>query len=85
MFLLATDAKKIPGGPFVSVHAEILPVVCCMTVLFFVVRNFRAASIASRVGLLFSALISAGIILLVVEFIASFCRDRFARGALFGW
>ena len=85
MLLVATDAKRIPGGPFVSVHAEIVPVFSCITVLFFVARDFRAASIVRRVGLSFLALVSAGIILIVVEIIASFCRDRFARGALFGW
>ena len=84
MLLFATDGKIIPGGPFVSVHAEIVPVLCCLAVLFFIARDFRAASIARRVGLSFLALVSVGIIALVVQFVVSFWCGRFSRGALFG-
>ena len=85
MLLVATDGKKIPGGPFVSVHAEVLPAVMCLAVLYLVARDFGASSIAGRVGLLFLAIVSTGMILLVAKFIVSFYHDRFARGSLFGW
>ena len=83
--LLVTDGKIVPGGPFVSVHAEIVPVMCCLAVLFYVVRDFRAASIGRRIGLSFLALGSVGVIALVIQTIVSFCQDRFARGTLVGW
>ena len=85
MLLVATDVKTVPGGPFVSIHAEILPVVSCLAVLFFVARDFRAASIGRRVGLSFLGLVSVGIIALVIRIVVSFCCDRFAREVLFGW
>jgi len=85
LLLVVTDVKVVPGGPFVSVHAEIIPCLCCLAVLFFVVRDFRAASIGRRVVLSFLALVSAGIIALVSQIVISFCLDRFSRGALIGW
>ena len=85
LLLVATDVKVIPGGPFVSVHGEVFPVLCCMAVLFFVAREFRLATTARRIGLSFLALGSACIIVLVIQIIVSFCHDRFARGTLVGW
>jgi hypothetical protein len=85
VLMLATDSKIIPGGPFVSVHGEILPAVSCLAMLFLVVRDFRTATTARRIGLSFLAFVSVSIIFLVVFIVVSFCRERFARGALFGW
>ena len=85
VLLVITDVKVIPGGPFVSFHAEIVPVVCCLAALFFIARDFRAASLARRVGLSLLGFLSVGIIALVVRIVVSFCLDRFSRGALFGW
>ena len=84
MLLFATDGKIVPGGPFVSIHAELIPVLCCLAVLFFIARDFRAASIARRVGLAFLGFASVGIIALVVQIVVSFWCDRFSRGVLFG-
>ena len=85
LLLVATDVKVVPDGPFVSVHGEVFPVLCCMAVLFFVARDFRVATTACRIGLSFLALGSAGIIALVIQIVVSFCHDRFARGTLVGW
>jgi hypothetical protein len=85
LLLVLTDVKVVPGGPFVSVHAEIVPVLFCLAALFFIARDFRAASIGGRIGLSFLGLVSVGIIALVVQIVVSFCRDRFSRGALLGW
>lgn len=85
MFLAATDAKTNPGGPFVSIHAELFPIVICLSVLFFLVRNFQAASTARRVGISILAMISLGTIALAVSAIVMFCRHINARGDLLGW
>jgi hypothetical protein len=85
MFLLATDGRVIPGGPFVSIHAEIIPGVSCLTVLFCSARDFRAATIARRVGLSFLALFAVGIITLAVLINVSFRFEPHARGALVAW
>ena len=83
-FLVATDVRIIPGGPF-SIHANLLPAICCLAMSGFAVRAFRADSTARRVGLMFIILSSGCIVALVVVDVVSFWRDRFARGALFGW
>jgi len=83
--LLATDGKVIPGGPFVSIHAEILPVLCCLAVLFFAAQDFRTSSTIRRIGFSILALVSLGNIGLIVWFIMGFCQNRFARGDLVGW
>jgi hypothetical protein len=85
VLLVLTDGKRIPGGPFVSFHAEVLPVVGCLAVLFFVARDFRAVTIARRAALSVFAFISVGVIALVIQFILSFWHEPSSRGVLFGW
>jgi hypothetical protein len=84
LLLVLTDVKVVPGGPFLSIHAEIVPVLCCLAALLFIASDFRAASIGRRVGLSFLALVSTGIIVLVLRIVISFCLDRFSRGAIIG-
>jgi len=85
LFLIAANVRIIPGGPFVSIHADVLPVVSCLTMSVFAVQGFRASSIGRRVGLSLMVLVSAATIAFAVAEVASFCHNRFARGALFGW
>jgi hypothetical protein len=85
MFLLATDGRIIPGGPFFSIHGEIIPVGGCLVILWSVGRAFRSASIVRRVGLSLLALFSAGIITLATAINVAFWFEPHARGDLVGW
>ena len=85
LFRLATDGRIIPGGPFVSIHAEVLPALSCAVVLLFIARDFRTASAARRVGLSFLVLASVSIIAVAAMVIVLFCREPYARGVLVAW
>jgi hypothetical protein len=85
LFLLGTNVRITPGGPFVSVHGDIFPALSCMAVLFFITRDFRAFSNARRIGLSFITFFLFGVIALVVADIVHFSREEFARGVLFAW
>jgi hypothetical protein len=85
MFLLASDGRIIPGGLFFSIHGEIIPIVSCLVMLWFIGRDFRAASVIRRIGLLFLAVFSVGIITLATVINVSFWFEPHARGDLVAW
>ena len=85
LLCLATSVRIVPGGPFVSIHADIFPAISCIVVLVACTRVFQASSIGRKIGLLFTGLGSVGVISLVVMDIVAFCQNRFARGVVVGW
>jgi len=85
MFLVATDGRISPGGPFFSVHGEIIPVGGCLVMLWLIGRDFRVASLRRRVGLSLLALASVGITALATIVNVSFWLEPHARGDLVGW
>ena len=85
LLCLATTVRIIPGGPFISAHADILPAISCIVVLVSCVRVVQISSVGRRIGLLFAGLGSVGVILLVVTDIVTFWQNRFARGGMLGW
>ncbi len=85
LFLMVANVRVIPGGPFVAIHADVLPVVSCLSMSVFAVQAFRVSSSLRRVGLSLTVLSSIAITALAVADVASFYHNRFARGALLGW
>ena len=83
--LVVSDVRVIPGGPFISIHANVLPVLSCVVMLFFAVRAFRGDCAVRRVGVVAIVLASVGIIAGVILEIVAFWREPFARGVLLGW
>ena len=83
--LVATTGRIIPGGPFVSVHGDILPVLGCVALLALGAMGSRAVSPKRRMGFRLAMLASLGLIGLVVASLASFWRDPFARGPFLQW
>ncbi|MCX6926811.1 MAG: hypothetical protein NT154_26945 [Verrucomicrobia bacterium] len=83
--LIATTGRLIPGGPFVSLHSDVFPVVGCIALLAFGAVGFRFISAERRLVLVFAMLASIGLIGVVVTNVLAFWRDPFARGALFAW
>ncbi len=83
--LIATTGRLIPGGPFLSVHGDILPVVGCLALLAYGAKGFRVIDPDLRLVLAFAMLASVGMIAVVVANVLSFWKDPFARGALLAW
>ena len=83
--LSLTRTWIVPGGPFVSIHAEFLPVVACASVMALAVRRLLEYSVGQCVALFLIACAAAGIIGFIIENMISFWRNPFARGAMLGW
>jgi hypothetical protein len=85
LLLYATRVWVVPGGPFISVHAEVLPVLGCLTLMIVAVRTFRQYSRIRRIGVFLMAVAAAGLGGFVIANIISFWRDYYLRGAIVGW
>ena len=83
--LVATSGRRIPGGPFISIHSDILPVAGCAALFAFAAMSLRTSSRERRVLLFFPMLGSVALSALAVVNVISFWRDPFARGDLVGW
>lgn len=83
--LVATWVRIIPGGPFISIHSDILPVAGCAVLFAFAAMSLRTSSPPRRVLLLLAMLGSVALTGLVAANIISFWRNPFARGDLLGW
>ena len=81
----STRGWMVPGGPFVSIHAEALPILSCLTVMVVAVRKLRHFSIVGRIGLYVIAMAAAGIAGVMLAGIVSFWREYYPRGEIFGW
>src|SRR5579864_8000460 len=83
--LVGTTGRIIPGGPFVSFHGDILPVVGCAATLAVSAITFRAISQERRLILGSAMLASLVVIGVVVTNVLSFWNEPFARGAILAW
>jgi hypothetical protein len=83
--LVATAARIIPGGPFISVHADILPLLGCLALLVFGGMGLRRISTQRPLILSCAMGVSLALIAVVITNVVAFWREPFARGALFGW
>ena len=83
--LVATTARVIPGGPFLSIHSDILPVIGCATVLTLGTITFRAISAERRLGLIAAMITALALIGVVIANVLLFWKTPFARGAMFAW
>ena len=83
--LSATSVKIIPGGPFLSIHSEILPAVACLLAFFLAAMALRNSSPARRLLFIGAMGFSLGLTGIIIASVVSFCRSPFARGDLFGW
>jgi hypothetical protein len=85
LVLYVTRIWVVPGGPFVSIHGEVVPIYGCVTVMIAAVRAVRRASILGRIGLYFTAATVASISGFMIGNVVSFWRDNYPRGTILGW
>jgi hypothetical protein len=83
--LSATVGRVVPGGPFVSIHADVVPAVTCLGVIVFVWRALRMAPVLVRVGAACVVLGSALVVILIIQDVMMFWLRPYARGVLFAW
>jgi hypothetical protein len=83
--LTVTVGRMVPGGPFISLHADVLPVVACAAAFHLAWRSLRPSSGGRRVALACILLISVAIIFFKVADVVSFWFRPYARGTLIAW
>jgi len=80
--LAATDVKVIPGGPFISIHGEVIPALLCFVILGMGIRSLfsgkpmRRAIVATL--MLISMLIALGAVSFAVSVLAGTVFTRCA-------
>ena len=83
--LWTTGGHVIPGGPFISIHANVIPVVICLSVIGLAWRALRTARGVRCLCVACLILGSASVIILVVEDVMMFWLQPYARGVLLAW
>jgi hypothetical protein len=84
-FLSVTVARLVPGGPFISIHADIVPLVASIVAFHLAWRSLRSSGIARRVALLCILLGCVAILFFTIADVVSFWSRPYARGVLIGW
>jgi hypothetical protein len=85
MLVIAGGGRVIPGGPFISIHADVIPgAACCFVIAkqFRFLRRFSAERQAFSVLLILAA---AAILFYVVADVVGFAMRPYARGDLIRW
>lgn len=77
--------RMIPGGPFISIHADVIPVVVCTVSFHLAWRSLRASGTRRRIALAFVIIASVAIFILKLEEVVSFWVRPYARGVLIEW
>jgi hypothetical protein len=80
--LSVTVGRMVPGGPFISIHADVVPVLACAAAFHFAWRSLGASPVRRRIALACVLLISVAIIFFKVSDVFSFWIRPHARGAL---
>jgi hypothetical protein len=83
--LSGTVGRVVPGGPFVSIHADVIPAVTCLGVIVFVWRALRRAPVLVRFGAACVVLGSALVVILIIQDVMMFWLRPYARGVLVAW
>jgi hypothetical protein len=83
--LITTGGHVIPGGPFVSIHANVIPAVACLGVIVVVWRALRLARGILRCCVVCVVLAAAVIVIFAIDDVMSFWLRPYARGVLLAW
>src|SRR4051812_7685881 len=70
--LLTTGGHVIPGGPFISIHANVIPAVACLVVIVVVWRALRTGRGLLRFCAACLILCSASAVIFVIQDIMMF-------------
>jgi hypothetical protein len=77
--------RIIPGGPFLSVSGDLVPIALCLTFLTLCMMLFRRETGAGKLFLLVMMLLATGLLAKILESILLFWFRPYARGVLIGW
>lgn len=80
--LSLTVGRMVPGGPFISIHADVVPVLACAAVFHLAWRSLRPSPVGRRIALACILLVSVAIIFFKVSDVVSFWFRPYARGTL---
>jgi len=83
--LSKTGGHLIPGGPFVSIHANVIPAVTCLAIIGLAWPALRRAPALIRFGAACVVLGSALVVILVIQDVMMFWLRPYARGVLLAW
>jgi hypothetical protein len=83
--LSTTGGHVIPGGPFISIHANVIPAVACLGVIAVVWRALRKGHALMRFCAASLILGSGLVVILVIQDIMMFWLRPYARGVPFAW
>jgi len=85
IMLIPYSGKIIPGGPFLSIRGDVMPIIISCIVLTIGLRAYRTASLGSRLLILLFCGIALFFIITVLENVVMFATDKYARGPLLDW
>src|SRR5262249_16655372 len=77
--------RIVPGGPFLSVSGDLVPIALCLTILTVCVTWFRGETLAGKVFLLVVMLSATVLLARLLESILLFWFRPYARGVLIDW
>ncbi|HEY2588366.1 MAG TPA: hypothetical protein VGI81_21680 [Tepidisphaeraceae bacterium] len=80
--LSISAVRMIPGGPFISIHANVVPCVLCVLAIYLTVRAMK--NVRHRAGPVLALIMAGGIICFVVADVIAFWLHPSARGILVG-
>jgi hypothetical protein len=80
-----TDGKLTPGGPFISISAEVLPVVLCVGVVLFGVRSLFFGTARRRVLIALLMLLALTVLWVPLSMAISYWNAPYSRGPLIGF
>ena len=83
--LTLTGGKMIPGGPFISIHADAAPALMSLGLVAVAWRSLRHGPLWRRLTVALIMLCAVAVLFLVLATVISFWLRPYARGALVSW
>lgn len=84
-FLATSGIKVVPGGPFISLHADVAPAVLSVAFVAVAWRSLRHGPLLRRLTVALLTLCAVMVLILVLDSVISFWLRPHARGVLVGW
>ena len=78
-FLMATGGKINPGGPFISIHADIVPALISVGLVAVAWRSLRHGPLRRRLAVASIMLCAAAVLALDAAIVVSFWLGRYSR------
>ena len=82
---MSRPMRIVPGGPFLSVSGDLVPLAFCLTILTVCMTWFRGETAAGKVFLLLNIVLATILLAKVLESILLFWFRPYARGVLIDW